>query len=94
MKCASRTIYDFVKEEENAKDSKGQPAAIAGEKRKGFDKRAVASMAEEGQVYAGKALHTRRAVGNREKARAVDNAKYAEKTSITEVTQSGQKAPD
>lgn len=74
MEAASPKISKFVKEVENAKDAEGQRAAIAGEKRKGFDKRAMASMAEEGQVYAGKALHTRRAVGDREEARAVDHA--------------------
>ena len=74
MEVASPKISKFVKEVENAKDAEGQRAAIAGEKRKGFDKRAMASMAEEGQVYAGKALHTRRAVGDREEARAVDHA--------------------
>lgn len=58
---------------ENAKDSKGQRAAIAGEKRKGFDKRATAGAAEDGQVYASKELHTRRAVGDREEARDTDH---------------------
>lgn len=74
VEAESPKISKFVKEVENAKDSEGQRAAIAGEKRKGFDKRAAAGAAEDGQVYVAKELHTRRAVGDREEVRDRDHA--------------------
>lgn len=93
VESESPKISKFVKEVENAKDSEGQRAAIAGEKRKGFDKRATADAAEDGQVYVAKELHTRRAMGDREEARNTDHAdtgraasENAERAGSTEVT--------
>lgn len=86
-------MKQLTTELENAKDTEGQRAAIAGEKHKGFDKRASAVVAKEGQVYAAKELHTRRAMGDREEARDTDYAdtgravsENAERTEGAEVT--------
>jgi hypothetical protein len=86
-------LKQLTTELENAKDSEGQRAAIAGEKRKGFDKRAAAGAAEDGQVYAAKELHTRRTMGDREEARDTDHtdagraaSENAERTEGAEVT--------
>jgi len=88
-------LKQLTMELENAKDSEGQRATIAGEKRKGFDKRAAADAADEGQVYAAKELHTRRAMGDREETRdrddpdtgaaAPENAERAEGAEVTAV---------
>ena len=85
MEADSPEVSTFIKEVENAKDNEGQRAAIAGENPEGFDARATSELAEEGQVYVGKTLHSRRAVGDREGERTVNHPVATSARGITTI---------